>query len=96
MAYETANPPFVIGQGANGRKLWLYVDADAVATVDAASYFSNGFSLGMRAGDILISVDEDASPISATLHIVNEASKSGATETVDISDGVAITATDSR
>lgn len=95
MSYETANPPCVVAQAGASRKIWLYVDGDAVTDVDASGYFTNGYSLGMRAGDILISVDSDASPISASIHIVNEATKSGATETVDISNGVAITATDS-
>ena len=92
MAYEVANPPFLIGQGVAGsRKLWMYADDDAVATVDGAGYFTNGYALGMRAGDILISVDTDASPISASIHIVNAATSAS----VDLSNGVAITETDS-
>lgn len=96
MAYETSNPPFLIAKGVgSGRGVWMYVDADAITSVRVSGYFTNGYSLGMRAKDIILVVDEDASPISAQICIVNAASKSGSTETVDISDGVAITATDS-
>lgn len=92
MAYDTANPPFLIAQGVgNSRKVWMYVDTDAIATVRVSGYFTNGYTLGMRAGDIILVVDSDASPISAQICVVNEAS----TTTVDISDGTAITATDS-
>jgi len=95
MAYSTDNPPFVIAQGiAGSRKLWMYVDTDAATDVRVSGYFTNGYTLGMRAGDILIQVDSDASPIASQIMIVNAASKSGSTETVDCSDGVAITATD--
>lgn len=96
MAYATSNPPGLLAQGIGGsRKLWLYVSTDTSTAVRVSGYFTNGYSLGMRAGDILISVDSDASPIAAHLYVVNASSKSGSTETVDVSDGVAITATDS-
>lgn len=96
MAYATSNPPFLIAQGVAGsRKVWMYVSTDAASVVRVSGYFTNGYSLGMRANDILIMVDSDASPIAAQIMIVNESSKSGSTETVDVSDGVAITATDS-
>ena len=96
MAYSTSNPPFCISQGVAGsRKVFMYTSTDAAAVVRVSGYFSNGYSLGMRAGDLLIQVDTDASPIATQLMIVNEASKSGSTETVDVSDGVAVTATDS-
>jgi len=96
MAYATTNPPFCLGQGiGGGRKLWFYTTTDAMTDVRVSGYFTNGYSLGMRAGDIICVIDNDASPISASWAIINAASKSGSTETVDISDGVAITATDS-
>jgi hypothetical protein len=96
MAYEVSNPPFLIAQGVgNSRKVWMYVDGDAITDVRVSGYFTNGYSLGMRAKDIIIVVDDDASPISAQICVVNASSKSGSTETVDISDGTAITATDS-
>ena len=94
--YSTSNPPQLIARGIGGSgSVWIYKSTDAASVVRVSGYFTNGYSLGMRAGDLLIQVDTDASPIATQLMIVNEASKSGATETVDCSDGVAVTATDS-
>ena len=96
MAYATTNPPYCIAQGVGGSlKVWLYASTDAATVVRVSGYFTNGYSLGMRAGDLLIQVDTDASPIATQMMIVNASSKSGSTETVDVSDGVAVTATDS-
>lgn len=91
MAYSTSNPPFLIAQGLGGqRKLWMYVSTDAATAVRVSGYITNGYALGMRAGDILIMVDSDATPIAAQVMIVTSAT----TSAVDLSDGTAITATD--
>lgn len=91
MAYSTSNPPFLMAQGIGGsRKLWFYASTDTATAVRVSGYFTNGYDLGMRVNDILISVDTDASPIAAQIYVVNAASSSA----VDVSDGVAITATD--
>lgn len=91
MPYSTSNPPFLLAQGVGGaRKVWFYASTDAPSAVDASGYFTNGWDLGMRAGDIIFVVDTDASPIAAQIHIVTSATSSA----VDLSDGVAITATD--
>lgn len=94
MAYSTSNPPFLIASGIGGtqnRRVWLYVSTDTATAVRVSGYFTNGYELGMRAGDILFSVDTDASPIAQQIYVVNAATSSA----VDVSDGVAITATDS-
>ena len=60
MAYETSNPPALISQGIGGTagtRIWMYVDGDASATIDALDYFTNGYDLGMKVGDNLILVD---------------------------------------
>ena len=58
MAYNTSNPPaLVFGTVGNTRKVWLYSSADAAATIDAAGYFSDGYDLGMRDGDLLLAYD---------------------------------------
>jgi hypothetical protein len=44
----------------------------------------------MRAGDLVLAVDTDASPIAMQMMIVTEATET----TVDLSDGTAVTATD--
>lgn len=94
MAYATSNPPMLIAGGLGtmtGGKLWFYRSTDAATLIRVAGYFTNGFSLGMRAGDVLFAVDTDASPLSIQAFVVNAAT---ATQT-DVSDGLAITATDS-
>lgn len=92
MSYSTSNPPSLIAQApAGGRKVWLYSSTDGATTVRVSGYFTNGYLLGMRAGDILLMIDTDAAPIAASWMIVNAAT----TTTTDVSDGVAITETDS-
>lgn len=87
--------------GGNGPRVWAYRTADANTVVRAAGYFG-GTTAGQDAhdvltvGDIIISstVDDVDTPTSATsvyLHIVLSATKGA----VDVSDGTAITATDS-
>lgn len=92
MAYATSNPPvLVIPGGMDGQnKIWFYRSVDAATLVRVSGYFTNGFDLGMRSGDLLIQVDTDASPLAMQLLIVNLANAT----TTDVSDGLAITATD--
>lgn len=57
MAYSTSNPPRLVTQGVGGlgSKIWIYEStSDAAAAVDTIGYFTNGYDLGMRAGDIVI------------------------------------------
>jgi hypothetical protein len=92
MAYSTDNPPFLISEGVGGtqnRRVWMYVSTDTATAVRVSGYITDGYDLGMRAGDIVLSVDTDASPIAAHLYVVSSASSSA----VDLSDGTAITAT---
>lgn len=96
MAYSTSNPPQLIAAGIGGSgKVWMYKSTDAATVVRVSGYLSNGYSLGLRAGDLVLVVDTDASPIAMQMMIVTSSSKSGATETVDLSDGTAVTATNS-
>jgi hypothetical protein len=59
MAYATTNPPQVIvpAVGGKGPQVWSYESADADATVNGASYFSNGIDLGMAVGDVVLVYD---------------------------------------
>lgn len=94
MAYSTSNPPSLVVSGIGGtqnRRMWMYVSTDSAATARVSGYFTNGYELGMRAGDLVFLVDTDASPIASQIHIVTSA----VAGTVDLSDGVAVTATDS-
>lgn len=57
MAYSTSAPPAKIAGTIGGNSLWIYSSADADSTVTGASYFTNGFALGMKVGDPVIVVD---------------------------------------
>lgn len=102
MAYSTASPPRLISQGIGGivgatgpGNIWYYGNTDADTAVRVSGYFTNGYTLGMRKNDVLFYVKTDAAPLTLQVMIVNESTKSGSTETVDLSDGTAITSTDS-
>ena len=90
MAYSTSTPPFVVSQGIYSGKNWRYESADAATLVRVAGYFTNGYALGMRAGDTVTVVDTDTS-YTTTIHTVNAASSSS----VDLTDGLAVGTTDS-
>jgi len=90
MAYSTSNPPAIETQAINGRRRWSYVSADAIATVDGAGYFSNGFDLGMKLGDV-VEVTVSSSGATAILYVNNTPTASLAPDTTD---GTTISATD--
>ena len=91
MAYSTSAPPRLMVQALVGGKIWYYESADPIATVNTDAYFSNGYALGMRNGDTVI-VRDTATP-TTSLCTVNGASAT--TGAVDVSDGTAISQTDS-
>ena len=92
MAYDTASPPALIAQRiGGGGQIWDYASTDAGSAVDAANYFTNGGSLGMAVGGTVYDRDTDASPVATTLHTIN-ATGDG---TTDLSDGTALSTTDS-
>ncbi len=73
--------------GANGFSLWHYKTADAKAAVDTSGYFNDAANM-LNVGDVVISYDT-ATP-TVTLMVV--LSNDGAA--VDVSDGTAISLTD--
>lgn len=87
MAYATSNPPKLVASGLAGQNIWLYSSADAAATVRVSGYFSNGYDLGMRTGDTVILTSTTGT---GHFFVVNAATASA----VDVTDGTAITATD--
>jgi hypothetical protein len=91
MTYATTNPPRLVSQPIAGLRMWQYTSDDSVATVRVSGYFTNGYDLGMRAGDLVAVLDNDASPITGSWCWVTSATSSA----VDLSDGVTITGTDS-
>ena len=96
MTYATTNPPQAIVAvptvGGSTFTLWFYSSTDNGAAVDADGYFTNGQSLGMKAGDLVIVQDSD--DYATTMHVVLSLSTSD--DSVDLGNGTTIgTTTDS-
>jgi hypothetical protein len=91
MAYSTSNPPQLVAQAIAGVRVWIYSSTDADSLVQVSGYFTDGYKLGMRAGDIIDVIDNDASPITCTRHVVVSATSTA----VDLDDGVSVSGADS-
>lgn len=83
MTYAVTNPPRLIEQMITGSRFWSYESADPMATVDGSGYFTNGYVLGMRDGD-LIKVYDTGNKI-WSMHTVLVSGT-----TVNLSDGTVI------
>ena len=90
MSYSTASPPVAVSQSIAGKTIWTYDSTDADTAVDASGYFTNGYALGMRQGDVCIVTDTDASPVKITSHVVNASGT-----TIDLADGISLGSTNS-
>lgn len=84
MAYSTSNPPALVSQrvGASSGAIWILSTTDSKALVLAADYISNGYDLGMKAGDIVFLVN--TTDVSANRAVVSSVTADGAA-TLDIS-----------
>lgn len=81
MAYATSNPPKLIATGLAGLgNIWVYKSTDAGTTVDGAGYITNASSLGMKAGDLVLVHDTDASPYTVTIHTVASIAADGSAD----------------
>lgn len=93
MAYSNDNPPALLTQTIGGTKaFWVYASTDTATAVRVSGYITNAKALGMQVGDIVFSIDTDSSPLASHIYIVNAINADGS---ADLSDGTAITATDS-
>ena len=55
----------LVGQTFGGTsRIWIYKSADDDATVNGASYFSDGVTFGMAVGDIVLVVDTNTPKVS--------------------------------
>lgn len=94
MAYSTSTAPGSIARknGSNGGNVWLYKSADALATVAAAGYFTNGDALGMAVGDqvVVINSATGASSIHPVVKVTagGAASIGGGTQELTVSGAV--------
>ena len=86
MAFNSANLT-QLAHG-NGFALWHYKSADAIATVNTAAYFNDASEM-LTVRDIIICVDTNT----PTTDIVNVLSN--ASGVVDVSNGLAVTESDS-
>ncbi|MCG7985061.1 MAG: hypothetical protein JAY90_20215 [Candidatus Thiodiazotropha lotti] len=92
MAYSTDNPPALESQAVGGKhRSWVYRSDDALSLVRVNGYFSNGYELGMRAGDTIKIIDENASPIDYAVSVVASAD---ATAGVNLTDGTEVAGAD--
>jgi len=87
MAYSHPSLFRVGGSDSQGPTIWTYTSADAIATVNTSGYF-NDASDDLTVRDIIFVVDS-ATPTTSIVSVLTNASG-----VVDVSDGLAITETD--
>lgn len=96
MAYDTAELRCVrAGLSGGGRNEWQYDTIETVATVRVTGYISDGVARGMQVGDKVDVLVWDTSVRSGTLaarSVLTVVSKG--TASVDLSDGTALSLTD--
>jgi hypothetical protein len=86
MSYATTNPPIIVSCSPCGtNKRFAYYSTDAVGTVDAAGYFTNGLALGMAVGDEVWVYNTTSSLNKATTTYVDAVSSTGATVVIESS-----------
>ncbi|MGA0595608.1 hypothetical protein [Enterovirga sp. CN4-39] len=94
MAYSTSAPPVAMHHAGianpTGAQHWALSGTDAVTAVRVTGYISNAKTLGMKKGDIVWYTKTDASPITCQIMIVSAINANGS---ADLSDGVAVTGT---
>jgi len=94
MAYSTSNPPYLMfapfGHTTLKPAIWGYSSTDAVTVVRVTGYISNAKDLGMHAGDVVLVIDNDASPVTGAWCWVSVINADGS---ADLSDGVTVTGT---
>jgi len=88
MAYSTSTPPRLVTPSftnvSGEASVWVYSSTDNATTVDVPGYITNALALGIKAGDYIIVVDTDASPVLSTMH--RAVSYSGTTLTISTGD----------
>lgn len=94
MSYSTSQGPYLtvpaVGGGANvgttvhAMKRWGYTSSDALATVIATGYFSDGDDRGMRPSDIIDFCRVSTAAVPTAFHtiMVSSVSTNGASATV--------------
>jgi len=72
---STANP----GQASQGGSLWFYSSTNTSTQLQSATFFTDGWYLGMRAGDVLIanSFSSAGSTVNTSIGTITAASTDG-------------------
>jgi len=60
MAYNPSLLRCIAQSGIDSGATWIYGPGDAHATVEGASYFTDGGSRGMRVGDLIFVIESSA------------------------------------
>ena len=97
MAYDISNPPALVAQGISRGankdvRLWHYSSTDTLAEVVDDGYFTNGFALGIRTGDLVRATENDG--ITSTDLLVTVATADGITVVDNSSSRAEIVITD--
>jgi len=71
----------------NGFTLWHYIGADAKATVDSAGFFNDAIDV-LKVNDVILVVDSGTPTVTWMVVLSNDGTN------VDVSDGTAISLTD--
>lgn len=83
----TVEQPMLVAGGIGGTpRIWMYRTADAATVVRVTGYFTDGYSLGMRDGDLIYCY------VSGT-KVWNAYTVTVSGTTVDLSDATAVTIT---
>ena len=77
--------------GTDSFRLWVYRSTDAASVIRVTGYITDATARGMKLGDLVLAIDTDASPIAQQWFQINQIFANGS---ADLSDGIAITATD--
>lgn len=100
MAYVSQGFKLLVGSlsGVGMTNLWLLDSTDAIATVNTSNYVSDGYKKGARQGDIVLVRTRTSTMTGAVtaVHICWVIDEETGTDTlgVDLTDGLAVTATD--
>ncbi|WP_234843747.1 hypothetical protein [Sinorhizobium meliloti] len=99
MAYVSSGFKLLMGGLSNSScNMWLLDSTDAIATVNTANYVSDGYQKGARQGDIVFVRTRASLPAGAVsainiCFVIDEATGTDALG-IDLTDGLAVTATD--
>lgn len=80
---------YQVGPGGNSPRLWMYSTEDTVATVNTADYFLDAIN-ELSLNDVLFVVSSTGGTPVVTINYVN--ANDGTT--IDVTDGLVVTATD--